>query len=76
MTTTDKQTITTEAEAREYIYQLHADGLLYHFDDDAADCLGHHGLTAEQLEAIEHNVAQLFDVCPDPFIYALEAVNQ
>lgn len=62
MSSAEKQTIQSFEEAAAYIDALAAADLLFHFDDDAADCLSAHGLTDEQLEAITHNVAQLFEV--------------
>ena len=45
-------------QCREYISTLIKADLLYHFDDDAADCLRDCGLTVEQLEIIQSNVNQ------------------
>lgn len=59
---TVKQTIQTADEAMLYIDSLAASDLLYHFDDDAADCLSAHQLRRHQIEAIQHNVDQLMAV--------------
>lgn len=46
-------------KAVEYCLQLHNAGLLYHFDDSASDCLGHHGLTDTQLCSIQGNINRI-----------------
>jgi hypothetical protein len=76
--TTMKHAITTASEAMKYIDTLAADDLLYHFEDDASDCLSAHNLTESQIEAIEHNVRQLLSVdwagsgfeCPFDYVIA------
>ena len=62
MSPTEKHTIDTFEAACKYVSALAAADLLYHFDDDPADCLSAHNLTDEQIEAISHNVAQLVAV--------------
>ncbi|MBU2952183.1 hypothetical protein [Marinobacter sp. F3R08] len=62
MDPTTKHTITGFAEGAHYIDALVDAGLCYHFEDSAADCLRHHNLSDSQIEAIEHNVAQLFQI--------------
>lgn len=54
-----KQTITTATKAMAFIDELAQHDLLFHFDDDAADCLAAHDLSDDTLEAIQHNVDQL-----------------
>lgn len=62
MNPTEKQTITGPEAAATYIDALAEADLLFHFDDDPADCLSAHNLSDEQIEAISHNVDQLFKV--------------
>lgn len=62
MDPTEKHTLTSFEDAAKYIDALAAANLIYHFEDDAADCLSAHNLTDEQIEAITYNVAQLFDI--------------
>lgn len=62
MCVTVPATITNARQAVEYIELLHSEGLLFHFDDSAHDCLDGHGLADEQLQAIEGNVSKLFAV--------------
>lgn len=77
MNPTIRHTLRTVDDGIRYIDALHAAGLLYHFDDDPADCLAAYDLSTEQYDAIEHNSAQLADLdwrsagwdCP--FEYAL-----
>lgn len=57
-----KQELKTFEAGAKFIDELAARGLLYHFEDEAADCLRAHNLTNEQLEAIQHNANQLFDI--------------
>ena len=62
MNPTEKQTLASFEDAAKYIDALAAADLLYHFEDDAADCLSAHNLSDEQIEAITHNVTQLFSI--------------
>jgi hypothetical protein len=48
--------------AIQFIKALHAEGWLYHFDDEAVDCLRAHNLHAPLLQAIEQNSAALADI--------------
>lgn len=57
-----KQNLNSFQKGAQFIDALADRGLLYHFDDEAADCLRAHNLTTEQLEAIQHNANQLFDI--------------
>ncbi|WP_300500018.1 hypothetical protein [Marinobacter sp.] len=60
MNPTQKHSIKSFAEASAYITALAATNLMFHFDDDPEDCLSAHNLTADQINAINHNVDQLF----------------
>ena len=51
--------IVTADDAYNYIKALHEAGLLFHFDDDAEDCLRNEGLTIKELRAVQANVDQL-----------------
>ncbi|WP_166256333.1 hypothetical protein [Marinobacter salicampi] len=62
MSPTEKHAIDTYETACKYLSALAAANLLFHFEDDPADCLSAHNLTNEQIEAISHNVAQLFAI--------------
>lgn len=62
MNPTIKHTLTTFEDGAKYIDALAARDLLYHFEDDAADCLSAHNLSDQELEAISHNVGQLFSI--------------
>lgn len=62
MDPTEKHEITRPEEAARFIDALADAGLLFHFDDDPADCLAAHNLSSERLEAIAHNVDQVMAV--------------
>lgn len=62
MNPTSKQTLKSFEDVSSFIDALAEAGLLFHFDDEPADCLRAHDLTDEQIEAIKHNVAQLSEV--------------
>lgn len=62
MNPTEKHEITRPEEAATFIDALADAGLLFHFDDDPADCLAAHNLSAERLEAIAYNVDQVMAV--------------
>jgi hypothetical protein len=68
--------ITSEDEGRKFIFAMAKAGLIYHFDDDAADCLREYNLPKSYLDNIQLNVNKLFDVCEDPFEQAIEARDQ
>src|SRR5690554_2485164 len=80
MNPTEKHTLSTFEAGAEYIGALEEAGLLYHFDDDAADALRAHNLSQDDIEAIEHNVRQLFDIdwtaggyeCPFDYVVGIE----
>lgn len=62
--------LTTPAEAEQFIRDLHAAGLLFHFDDGAADCLPN--LTIEEHADIDARVEELFKLLDDPHELACE----
>lgn len=69
-------TFPVDAEsARQFLRELHARGLLYHPEDPAADCLGHHALSAEELAGIEARMRATFDHLEDPCEDALALLN-
>ena len=57
-----KQSITTAELAMFFIDALAVRDMLYHFDDEAGDCLRRHNLTEAQTEAIAHNSTQALEV--------------
>ena len=62
LTVLTKQTLTTFEAGANYIDALIKTGFFYHFDDDPADALRHFNLGPEQIEALKHNVDQLFGI--------------
>ena len=71
-----KMPITSEEEAREFIFALAKAGLMFHFDDPADDCLAEYGFPKDVLDGIQSQVNKLFDVCKDPFEYAIDAFHE
>lgn len=77
--------IRSRAEAETFIRELHALGLMHHFDDGAVDCLHANGLvTLDEAAGIDSRVglvyaaweasgADMWDDCPIGF--ALEVMN-
>lgn len=66
------RTIRSAADARAFLSDLHAKGLLFHPEDDPFDCLAHHGLPKVDLLWINANMAACFRYLPDPCETALE----
>ena len=71
-----KMPITSEEEAREFIFALARAGLMFHWDDPADDCLAEYGFPKDVLDGIQSQVNKLFDVCEDPFEYAIDAFHE
>lgn len=71
-----KMPITSEAQARDFIFALAKAGLMFHFDDPADDCLAEYGFPKNVLDGIQSQVNKLFDVCKDPFDYAIDAFHE
>lgn len=65
-------TPTDAATAAAFIRELHSAGLLYHPEDDAADCLAHHNLPADTLATIQRNMDATFALLDDPCEVALD----
>ncbi|MFC4236364.1 hypothetical protein ACFOY8_14260 [Thalassospira xianhensis] len=55
MKATEKQTLVTLEDARSYLTSLIEDGLMFHFEDGAEDCLGYK-LTPEQCAVVDANI--------------------
>ena len=70
-----KMTITSEEEAREFIFALAKAGLMFHFDDPADECLAEYGFPKDVLDGIQSQVDKLFEVCGDPFDHAIDAFH-
>lgn len=51
--------ITSLAEARDFLTYLHEQGLSYHPDDQASDCIGHL-VTAQEAEEIEARMEEVY----------------
>lgn len=61
--------------AIQFMRELQDNGLAYHPEDSAVDCLSHHGLSAEVLQQIDANTKACFDVLPDPCAVAVALTN-
>ncbi|MEP3047639.1 MAG: hypothetical protein ABJL55_11900 [Roseibium sp.] len=57
-----------------FLTELNDRGLSYHPDDPANDCLGHHNLPEETLDAISRNMIACFDFI-DPYIVSVGLLN-
>jgi hypothetical protein len=75
MTTTSIITVNDAASACRFLESLHAEGLLYHPEEDAADCLRHHDLGTMAINHIRANMAACFAYLPDPCETALALHN-
>ena len=49
---------------------------MFHWDDPADDCLAEYGFPKDVLDGIQSQVNKLFDVCEDPFEYAIDAFHE
>jgi len=70
-----KMPITSEDEGRAFIFAMAKAGLMFHFDDDAEDCLREHNLPPSHVDRIQSQVNKLFEVCKDPFDHAIDAFH-
>ena len=70
-----KMPITSEDEGRAFIFAMAKAGLMFHFDDDAEDCLREHNLPTSYVDGIQSQVNKLFEVCKDPFDHAIDAFH-
>ena len=70
-----KMPITSEDEGRAFIFAMAKAGLMFHFDDDAEDCLREHNLPTSYVDGIQSQVNKLFEVCEDPFDHAIDAFH-
>jgi len=61
--------------ARAFLAALHAEGMLFHPEEDAFDCLGHHNLPTSDLLRINANMTECFKHLADPCEDALNLVN-
>jgi hypothetical protein len=71
----DLYRITDAASACRFLESLHAEGLLWHPEEDAADCLRSSGLGSADLAAVDAAMAATFDFLPDPCDVALALHN-
>ena len=67
--------ITNDEEAKEFTFALAKAGLMFHFDDEAEDCLREYKFPKEVTDGIQSQVNKLSEVLYDPFKYAIEAFH-
>ena len=67
--------ITDDEEAKEFTFALAKAGLMFHFDDEAEDCLREYNFPKEVTDGIQSQVNKLCKVLDDPFEYAIDAFH-
>jgi len=65
-------TVNSAETARAFLSALHADGLLFHPEENPLECLTHHNLPTCNLLRINGNMAACFRYLTDPCEAALE----
>lgn len=54
---------TERADILQFMLDMEANDFMYHWDDEAADCLSSHGLTDEMYAGIQDNVNKMLEIC-------------
>lgn len=54
---------TERADILQFMMDMDENDFIYHWDDDAADCLSEHGLDARMTAGIQANVNKMLEVC-------------
>lgn len=67
--------VTDADSAKAFLADLHARGWLYHPEDSAMDCLGHHDLPLILLAQIEAGMKACWEHLADPCEDALALLN-
>lgn len=54
---------TERADILQFMLDMEENGFMYHWDDEAADCLSSHGLSKEMYAGIQANVNKMLEIC-------------
>ncbi|WP_395175843.1 hypothetical protein [Roseibium alexandrii] len=73
---TDFAIPTDQVSARRFLASLANAGLMYHPEDNAADCLGHLSLANSDIAAIQTAMDTCFELLDDPCAVALEELDR